>query len=52
MNRLGGLWKRLSLTFLTAGATFAAVHDVSWGRAATALGTAFVCIALVANAIL
>jgi hypothetical protein len=28
--------------------SFAAVHKVSWGRAAAALGTAFVCIALVA----
>jgi hypothetical protein len=31
--------------------SFAAVHDVSWGRAAAALGTAFVCIALVATSI-
>jgi hypothetical protein len=31
--------------------SFAAVHDVSWGRAAAALGTAFVCIAFVAFSI-
>ena len=31
--------------------SFAAVHDVSWGRAAAALGTAFVCIAFVATSI-
>ena len=32
--------------------SFATVHDVSWGRAAAALSTAFVCIAAVASAIL
>jgi len=31
--------------------SFAAVHKVSWLRAAAALGTAFVCIALVATSI-
>jgi hypothetical protein len=31
--------------------SFAAVHNVSWSRAAAALGTAFVCIALVATSI-
>ena len=32
--------------------SFAAVHGVSWGRAAAALSTAFVCIALLASSIL
>ncbi len=39
----------LGATFYYLVMSFAAIHKVSWGRAAAALATAFVCIALVAT---